>query len=144
MAANAADTITGRNGKFVVETTLVARCTQWAVNPTLASSSEWGDSDSAGFTNRQPGRKDATFNVEGKFSTTNEVYDLFQPGDKAIAVLWLDNSSLYWDFPCSMCTDFNLTLNMDTEEVVGWTADWGADGPFYYPGEAGANTRTLP
>ena len=46
------NTLTGRNGKFVVGTTLVARLTQWAVNPTLAGTNEWGDSDSGGFTNR--------------------------------------------------------------------------------------------
>jgi hypothetical protein len=136
--------LTGRLGKFVVGTTLVARGTQWAVNPTLASSSEWGDSDSAGFTNRAAGRKDATFTSEGKYDTANEVYDLFQPEDILIAVLWLNNTTLYWDFPRAMNTDFNLTVNMDTSEVIGWTSNWGADGIFYFPGEAGATARVLP
>ena len=39
--------LTGRNGKFVVGTTQVARTTQWQVTKTLASKSEWGDSDVA-------------------------------------------------------------------------------------------------
>lgn len=137
------NTLTGRNGKFVVGSSLVARATQWDVNPTLASTNEWGDSDSAGFTNRSAGRKDATFNAEGKFDTSDEVYDLFQPEDVAVAVLWL-NATLYWDFPLALCTDFNLTVNIDSEEVIGWTSAWGSDGIFYYPGEAGATTRTLP
>jgi hypothetical protein len=72
------------------------------------------------------------------------VFDLFQPEDIAIATLWLDATSLYWDFPRALNTDFNLTVNVDTEEVIGWTASWGADGVFHYPGEAGAATRTLP
>ena len=138
------NTLTGRNGKFVVGTDLVARATQWAVNPTLATSTEWGDSDSAGFTNRAAGRKDATFTAEGKYDTSDEVFDLFQPEDILIAVLWLDNVSLYWDFPRAMCTDFNLTVNIDTAEVIGWTSAWGADGVFYHPGEAGATARVLP
>ncbi len=138
------NTITGRNGKFVVGSSLVARTTQWAVNPTLATSNEWGDSDSAGFTNRSAGRKDATFTTEGKYDTTDEVFDLFQPEDIAIAVLWLDATSLYWDFPLALCTDFNLTVNIDSEEVEGWTSSWGADGVYYFPGEAGATVRTLP
>lgn len=135
---------TGRTGKFVVGTTLVARVTQWAVNPTLATSSEWGDSDGGGFTNRAAGRKDNTFTAEGKYDTSSEQFDLFQPEDILIAVLWLDNVSLYWDFPRALCTDFNLTVDIDTEEVIGWTSSWGADGVFYFPGEAGATTRTLP
>lgn len=136
--------ITGRNGKFVVGTTLVARLTQWTVNPALASSSEWGDSDTAGYTARLAGRRDATFDAEGKYDTGNEVYDLFQPGDKAIAVLWMNNSTLYWDFPCALCTSFSLTIDVDTEEVVGWSSSWGADGIFYFPGQSGATSRSLP
>jgi len=138
------NTLTGRNGKFVVGTSLVARTTQWQVTKTLASKSEWGDSDSAGFTNRAPGRKDATFTAEGKYDTSDEVFDLFQPEDIAIAVLWMDNASLYWDFPRAMCDNFQLTVNVDTQDVIGWTSSWGADGVFYYPGEAGATARVLP
>jgi len=29
-------------------------------------------------------------------------------------------------------------VNIDTEEVIGWTSEWGADGKFYYPGESEA------
>lgn len=138
------NTLTGRNGKFQVASSLVARTTQWSVNPTLATSSEWGDSDSSGYTNRAPGRKDATFDAEGKYDTTDEVFDLFMPEDIAIAVLWMNNSDLYWDFPRAMCTDFSLTVNIDTEEVLGWSASFGADGQFYYPGQSGATSRSLP
>lgn len=136
--------LTGRTGKFVVETTLVARTTQWQVTPTLATKSEWGDSDGSGFTNRAAGRKDCTFSVEGKFDTSSEQYDLFQPEDILICVLWLNNTTLYWDFPRALCDNFQLTVNVDSEEVIGYTCSWGSDGAFYYPGEAGATSRTLP
>jgi hypothetical protein len=129
------NTLTGRNGKFQVAASLVARTTQWAVNPKLASTSEWGDSDSAGYTNRAAGRKDATFNGEGKYDTTDDVFDLFMPGDNAACVLKM-NSVLYWNFPRALCSDFNLTVNIDSEEVIGWTSGWGADGAFYRPGES--------
>ena len=138
------NTLTGRSGKFVVGTDLVARTTQWAVNPKLASSSAWGDSDGEGYTNRAPGRRDATFSAEGKYDTSDEIFDIFQPEDIAIAVLWMDATNLYWDFPRAMCEDFNLTVNIDSEEVIGWTSNWGADGIFYYPGQSGATVRTLP
>lgn len=138
------NSLTGRNGKFVSASSLVARTTQWQVTRTLATTSEWGDSDGAGFTNRAPGRNDGTFTAEGKYDTSDEVFDLFQPGDIAIATLWLDATSLYWDFPRALCNDFQLTVNVDTEEVIGWTSAWGADGVFHSPGEAGAAVRTLP
>lgn len=138
------NTITGRNGKFVVGTTQVARTKKWSVNPKMAGGSEWGDSDSGGYTNRTPGRRDCAFTAEGTYDTSDEVYDLFQPEDIAIAVLWMNNTSLYWDFPRALCQDFSLDVDIDTEEVIGWSSSWGSDGPFYYPGEAGAATRTLP
>lgn len=136
--------LTGRNGKFVVEATLVARTTKWDVNRALASKSEWGDSDSGGYTNRAAGRRDATFDAEGKYDTTTEVFDLFHPEDIAEAVLWMDATSLYWTFPRALCMDFKMSINIDSEEVIGWTSGWGSDGIFYAPGEAGAPAHTLP
>ena len=138
------NTLTGRLGRHVVDDQLVARTTAWEVNKTLASKSEWGDSDSNGFTNRAPGRKDATYTTEGKFDTTDEVYDLLQPEDIVESVLWMNTTSLYWAFPRALVDDFSLSVNIDSEEVIGWTASCGADGVFYYPGEASAPSHTLP
>lgn len=137
------NTLTGRLGRAVVDDQLIARTTQWGVQR-KSGSSEWGDSDSAGYTNRSAGRKDATFSTEGKYDTTDEVWDLFQPEDIAEVVLWLNITTLFWEFPRALNTDFNLTVNVDTEEVIGWTANWGADGVFYSPGEAGAGAHSIP
>ena len=136
--------LTGRNGKFVVQTSLVARTTNWSVNPTMASSAEWGDSDSAGYTNRAAGRRDATFDAEGKYDTNSEQFDLFVPGDILIAVLWMDAVALYYDFPRALCTDFSLSVDIDSEEVIGFSTSFGADGIYYQPGQSGATSRTLP
>lgn len=138
------NTLTGRQGKFVVEDQLVARTKKWDVSQTLATKNEWGDSDSGGYTNRSPGRRDATFNAEGVYDTGDEVFDLFQPEDIAAAVLWLNNTTLYYDFPRAMCSDFNLSVNIDSEEVIGWTSGWGADGIYYRPGDPDAPSRAVP
>lgn len=139
------NTLTGRNGVFQWGGTTIARTTQWSVNPTLATSNEWGDSDSSGYTNRSAGRRDCTFTTEGKYDSTSEVFDLFQPEDIAAAVLWLARTaSLYWDFPRALCSDFNLVVNVDTEEVIGWTASHGADGIFYRPEQSGATPNSVP
>lgn len=135
--------LTGLLGVLAVGNTRVARATQWSVNPKLATSSEWGDSDSGGYTNRAAGRKDATFTTEGKYDTGDEVWNLFEPGDIVEANLWMDNT-LYWHFPRALNSDFSLVVNIDTEEVIGWTAQWGADGIFYRPGQAGIPARSYP
>lgn len=137
------NTITGRLGKHVIETTLIARVKKWDVNRALANKNEWGDSDSGGYTNRSSGRKDATFSNEGVYDTASEVWDLFAPGDTTKSVLWM-NATLYWAFPRALNSDFKISVNVDTEEVVGWTGDFGADGIFYHPGAAGAPVETLP
>lgn len=136
-------TITGRDGELVVDGTRVARSTMWDCTTTLATKSEWGDSDSGGYTNRAAGRRDATFNAEGKYDTEDEVWDLFDIGDIASATLWLDNTSLYFHFPRALCMDFGVSVDMDTEEVIGWTSVWGADGIFYRPGASGAPAQSL-
>ena len=138
------NTLTGQTGDFQVGNRLIARTKQWAVSPKLASSSEWGDSDSKGYTNRAPGRKDATFTGEGVYQTNNEVYDFFQPGDILNATLWMNNVNLYWQFPRAMNTEFSLTVNIDTSEVIGWTSSWGADGIYYRPGQADAPAVAFP
>ena len=128
------NTLTGRNGYMEVGGHRVARVTNWAVNPSSLMS-EWGDSDSGGYTNRAPGRRDCTFTAEGKFDTTGgeAVYSLFQPGDIAAVVLNLDAGVRFWNFPRALCLDFNLVVDIDTEEVIGWTSSWGADGEFTPP-----------
>lgn len=142
MACSSEHTVTGRSGRFELEGNLVARVTQWAVNSTLATTSEWGDSDSAGYTNRAIGRRDATFTAEGKFDEQEEAYELFKIGtDHLEALLWM-NTELFWYFPCCICLDFNLTVDVDTEEVIGWTSNWGADGIFYYPGQGSVVGQT--
>ena len=135
--------LTGRLGQLTVNGTRVARTTQWSVSPTLAHKSEWGDSDSGGYTNRAPGRFDSKFSCEGKFDVDVPQFDLFAPGDFAAVVLFM-NTTLYWSFPRAMCEDFKLSVNIDTEEVIGWSSDWGPDGAFYFPGQSGAPHATYP
>lgn len=136
--------LTGRNGRFVVASTRVARTKKWDVNSSLASKSEWGDSDSAGYTNRAAGRKDATFDAEGVYDTGHEQFDIFAPEDIASAGLWMNASTLYWAFPRALCNDFKMSINIESEEVIGWQSSWGADGIFYRPGQANAPVYTVP
>jgi len=58
---------------------------------------------------------------------------LFEPGDIAAAVLYVSGSGLTWTFARALCTDFSLAVDIDTEEVIGWTSEWGADGEYTSP-----------
>lgn len=125
--------LTGRNGNVTVGGVDIARITNWSVNPTLATSSEWGDSDCGGYTARAAGRRDATFTCEGKFDTGTEVWDQIVPGGIYAINLEL-NGTYRYSFARALCTDFSLTVDVDTEEVIGWTASFGTDGVYTLPG----------
>ena len=135
---------TGAQGKVVVEGQLIARITGFQINESIGETA-WGDSDSVGFTNRKGGRRDATISFEGKFDTDTKIWNLMRPGDEVKLVLWEStDDSDYWVFPCVLIQSYNTNVNVDTREVIGWQATAGADGQYYYPGEAGAPTETLP
>lgn len=148
---SSATTTTGRHGKLwagaagaslTANANQVKRTTQWSVSQKPAAVMEWGDSDGGGFTNRAPGRRDATWTAEGKFDLTTQQWDVFQGGDYCAAELYVnsqDYSSLKYAFSRSVCTEFGLVVNIDTEEVVAWTSGWGNDGTFTTPGGAWAD-----
>lgn len=140
--ANSSTTLTGSLGKAVIAGYLVYRLTNWSLT-TSCSETAWGDSDSAGYTERAAGRKDGTGSITGKYSTERTMYSLFVAGDIAKLVLW-QNATLYWALPRVLFSNFTIGFNPDTREVVEWSADYGADGRYYYPGESGAPTETLP
>ena len=137
--------LTGLMGIFEVEGQRVARSTKWDVDSKLATKSEWGDSDSGGHTNRAGGRKDKTFSAEGKYDTQDSQFSLFVEGDNSEVTLFLSKTPLlYYHFPRALCEDFKISVNIDTEEVIGWTSAWGEDGISYRPGQAGIPVKAYP
>lgn len=141
--ANSTGAVCGSDGVAQVGSTRVCRLTQWSVNPTAAESA-WGDSDSAGFTARKGARKDLTGTLEGKLDTSQKpAQALFMPGDIVKLVLW-ESTSEYWYIGRALITGYSQTLDQDSKEVVGWSADFAADGRYYRPGEAGQPTESFP
>lgn len=141
--ANSVGAVCGSDGVVAVGTVRVCRLTNWSFNPTT-SASEWGDSDSAGFTNRKNARKDGTGTLTGKLEDTQKPHqDLFMPGDTVLLALW-ENASEYWYIGRALITSYTVTFDQDSKEVVEWSADFGADGRYYRPGEAGQPTESFP
>ena len=139
-------TLSGRRGRVMVGSATLARCTQWTLTKTKAGGTEWGDSDSQGFTNRGGGRRDATGTVEFKLETSVPQYNVVEEGDHVQLALWLDGAEAgsYFVFPRVQVSDVNLTVDMDSQEVIGGSFSWGADGVFYAPGESGAPSIAPP
>lgn len=134
--------VSGEIGKAVIDGTLVTRLTLWRINR-QTSETAWGDSDSAGFTNRKAARRDLTGSIGGKLDSERYAYNIFDDGDIVTLVLW-ENATRYWYIGSALIQNFQVEWNPDTKEVVAWTADFGADGRYYRPGEAGAPAASLP
>jgi hypothetical protein len=132
----------GNLAKVEVDGVAIARTTEWEATEEVEVT-EWGDSDSEGYTNAVPGKKKLSGSMTGKFDDDDPVYDLFAPGDNVALVLW-ENTTSYWALPCALITNFNIVYNKDTKEPVEWTADWIADNVYYRPGAAGAPSETYP
>jgi len=162
MSSNTA--ITGRGGAVWINTKIeqnwtattwmeVARITNWSLEQKPGSITSWADSDTAGFLTNAPGARSASFTTEGKFTWDTVMqggkqWDLFRGGDYARVKLYVRETDLtpaepdpntypyecFYDFNPALCTNFSLTVNVDTEEVVGWTASWVNCGPFTVPG----------
>lgn len=147
----------GHRGKVVIANpydgsgVLVARITQWRLNR-ATSETAWGDSDSQGFTNRKAARRDATGSITFKYDETSgrKPHEYLDDGDRVKLVLWEDNiaeggtNNDYYVFPSALIQNVEHTVNPDTKEVIEVAANFGSDGRYYKPGEAGAPSETLP
>ena len=133
--------VSGKNGKAMVGSDLVAHLTKWSFNPT-SNNHAFASSETAGYKSRVPGVFDASGSIEGKFKVDDAVYDLFNPGDAVNLALWI-NSTLYYYVP-AVIDSFSLEVDVDEGTVIGWSAEFSLDGKWYYPGEVGAPSVVLP
>lgn len=144
---------------------LIARTTQWSVSVTVAEV-VWGDSDSQGYTNRAPGRKDLTGSITGKLDKSFPTWALFEPMQDIVGLaLFADAANppgaqaldppggnmgttqpanRFYELPRALITSYDVSVNKDTKEAVEWTSNFGADGIFFRPGQAGSHGLTLP
>ena len=121
---SSATAVTGRGGTASFGGTSQARVTRWRVVKNVTVD-EWGDSDSAGYTNRAGGRMGATIEVEGKYDTS---YTLLEPG--AYGALELGSNGPDYSFTRALCTEFSVETDIDGETVIGWSASFGSDGAY--------------
>lgn len=142
--ADGSTSVSGDGGKAQLNDILVLRLKTWTINP-VTSMSEWGDSDSNGFTNRARARRDATGSLAGVLDSDDDVWDNVLIGEVlAPLTLHVRNApQMFWYFPRVLVTSFNLTVDPDTKEVIEWSFDFASDNVFYEPG-FGAPVPTIP
>lgn len=142
--------LNGVDGTAVFNNASVARLTRWSINHVMAETA-WGDNGTQGYTARRRAREDATGTLVGKYDEIKKPYAMSKsnsvgiPGGVMKLVLWEKRKAgFYWVFPCILVQNFQLTVDMDSKEVVEWTMDWGADGLFWRPGQSSIPSETIP
>lgn len=141
--------LNGVDGTAVLNEVAVCRLTQWSINHTMGETA-WGDNKTEGYTARKRAREDATGTLTGKFDTSTKIYATAEnssglPGLSCKLVLWEKRQQGFnWVFPCVLIQNFQMTVDMDSKEVVQWTMDFGADGKFYRPGQTNIPAETVP
>ena len=143
--ASGVSALSGVDGKVVINNKIISRVKQWTLNNTWAESA-WGDSGSGGYTFRKRARNDATGTVVGVMDdgANNRIYAEIASaatdfvGRSVTISLWEKHGDAGrgWWFPCALIQSFDITLDMDTKEVVEYTLSWGADGIFYRPAQS--------
>lgn len=131
--------ISGKNGS--VETTsgsgggdgAQAEITGWTFN-TTSNNPSWASSTNPGYKKRVAGVKDATGTINGKYNAANAIFDTLAPGVTATLTLKLDSGN-YYTVP-AIIDDFNLEVDMDNGDVVGWTANFSSNGAWANPGDS--------
>lgn len=142
MANDGATAVTGENAKTTIDDALLLRGTQFSITYE-SSETAWGDSDSGGYTARKKARRDATGSLTGKLDSGTKFYGMFDEGD-IIDLAIFEDSTTYHSFPRALAQNISITYDQDTKEVTEVSSDFGADGIFYKPGEAGAPSKSLP
>lgn len=142
MTANSSTIRTSKNSKIVIDDVLLLRMRNATLN---ANNDEfvWGDSDSGLHSNSIGTRQRTTGTISGLFDEDQTIYSIVREGQISKLVLWEDGTN-YWAFPCALLSNLQLTYDQDSKNPIEWSFDYGTDGIYYAPGEAGAPTESLP
>lgn len=142
MVANSSTIRTSKASVVVIDDVLMLRVRNVTQNPN-STVFEWGDSDSGEFTNTIGTRKKTTGTISGLFDEDQRLYDIVREGQTSKLIIWEDATD-YWAFPCALLTNVNFTYDQDTKNPIEWAFDFGSDGVYFAPGEAGAPSESLP
>lgn len=136
--------ITGKNGAVYCGGQRVARVTQWSLDASV-DEKIWTDSggsgvyDAQGYVNRAPGNRNLTGTVDFIYDETYPQDRRFREGSCCQLVLLLNDDTLVaWIVGEALITRLTIMVNIRDSELIEGTLDFGSNGKYFAPGEAGA------
>ncbi len=129
----------------------IARVTSWNLDATTDSktfhdSGGGGTNSVKGYMNRIPGPRDLTGSIEFKYDLTFPQDRRFREGRCCQLVLGIhETNSVAWIIPQALIERLTISVDIDGGDPTEGSFDFGSDGIYYAPGEAGApNPFPLP
>ncbi len=121
-------TVTGTLGSVKISTNSVGDITNWDFTK-KAYNTKWASSESGGFKKSAIGVKEGSGKIEGKLDTAASCP--IDVGVAATLILGIDGTHHY-TVP-AVITEFALKVDMNTGEVVGFTASFENNGSWTEP-----------
>lgn len=103
----------------------LAEITTWTFT-TTSNNSAWASSTNPGYKKRVGGVRDCSGTVNGKFNGDLTDYDDLEAGASVTLTLKI-NATHYYTVP-ALVDEFNLEVDMDNGEVVGWSLNFSGNG----------------
>lgn len=103
----------------------IAEITTWTFT-TTSNNSAWASSTDPGYKKRVGGVRDCSGTVNGKFNGDIEQYNDLEAGSSVTLTLKI-NTANYYAVP-AIIDEFNIEVDMDNGEVVGWSMNFSGNG----------------
>jgi hypothetical protein len=122
--------ISGKDGDVKIGATQIAEITKWSFNP-KANIPKYASNKTGGYKKAVVGVRDGAGSIEGKWDPAIPATSVVAPGTLVTLKLYI-NATQFWSVP-SAIEGFKHDVDLDTGEVVGWSADFQTDGAWTDP-----------
>jgi hypothetical protein len=123
-------TISGKNGKVLVDSTTLAEITDWTFHTTSVNHA-YASSSTGGYRRRVPGVKDGAGSIGFKLDVADPVTDDFDEGSAVTLLLYIDATHFY-SVP-AIIDSIQLAVDISSGDVLGGTAQFSASGAWTKP-----------
>lgn len=122
--------ISGKDGDVKISGTAICEIMKWSFNP-KCNVPAYASNKTSGYKRRVAGVKDGSGSMEGAWDPATPAITVIDPGTGATLRLYI-NATQYYDVP-AVIESFKLDVDVDTGEIVKWSADFGTNGAWTNP-----------
>jgi hypothetical protein len=115
----------GKDGDVKIGTTAINEIKAWTFNP-KANNVRYASNATGGYKRTVAGVKEGSGTCSGVYTATATFHTVIDVGTSVALKLYL-NATLFYSVP-AVISDYKLTVDLDSGEIVGWEASFETDG----------------